>query len=93
MGKWSTGLIVAFFLFFALFAALVASGQRGGETFFGNLALTIPAFLAGVSAISAMVVGIISIVRSRERSVFVFLATVIGLLVLIFLLGEILVPH
>ena len=93
MGEWSTGLIIAFFLFFAVFLILVASGQRGGGTFFSNLALTIPMLLAGVSGVSALVTGIIGIVKSRERSVLVFLVTVIGLFVLIFSLGEILFPH
>ena len=93
ISKRSTGLIIAFFLFFAVFGILVASGQRGGDTFFSNLALTIPMLLAGVSGISALVTGIIGIVKSRERSVLVFLATAIGLFVLIFSLGEILFPH
>jgi cytochrome bd-type quinol oxidase subunit 2 len=93
IGKWSTGLIIAFFLFFLVFLILVASGQRGDDTFFSFTALTIPGLLAGVSAVSAMVTGVISIVKSRERSVLVFLATAIGFLLLILLLGEILVPH
>ena len=59
----------------------------------GNLALAIPMLLAAVSGVSALVTGIIGIVKSRERSVLVFLATVIGLFVLIFSLGEILFPH
>jgi len=93
IGKCSTGLIIAFFLFFAVFWIMIALGQRGGDTFFSNLALTIPMLLAGVSSISAMVIGIIGIVRSRERSILVFLATVIGFIVSIFVLGEILFPH
>jgi len=93
MGKWSTGLIIAFLLFLAVFLILVASGQRGGDTFFSNLALTIPMLLAGVSSVSALVTGIIGIVKSRERSVLVFLATAIGLFVLVFSLGEVLFPH
>ena len=93
MGKWSTGLVIAFFLSFAVFQILVVSGQRGGDTFFSNPTLTIPIMLAWVSGISALVTGIIGIVKSRERSVLGFLATLIGLFVLIFSLGEILFPH
>ena len=74
ISKRSTGLIIAFFLFFAVFGILVASGQRGGDTFFSNLALTIPMLLAAVSGVSAPVTGIIGIMKSRERSVLVFLA-------------------
>jgi hypothetical protein len=93
MGKWSTGLIIAFFLFSAVFLILVASGQRGGDTFFSFTALTIPGLLAGVSAVSAFLTGIIGIIKSRERSVVVFLATAIGLFLLMLLIGEILIPH
>ncbi|MBI2670751.1 hypothetical protein HYX18_02130 [Candidatus Woesearchaeota archaeon] len=69
------------------------SGQGGGATLFDNLVLTIPIFLAGISGILAFFTGIISIVKSKERSVLVFLATAIGLFVLIFVLGEFLFPH
>jgi UDP-N-acetylmuramyl pentapeptide phosphotransferase/UDP-N-acetylglucosamine-1-phosphate transferase len=74
MGKWSTGLIIAFFLFVAVCLILGALGQGGGDTFFSNLTLGIPGLLAGVSAVSAFLTGIISIIKSRERSVLVFLA-------------------
>jgi hypothetical protein len=92
-GKWSVGLAVAFILFFALFQILVASGQRGGETFFSNLLLTVPVLLGGTCGVAAFVAGLISIIKSKERSVLVFVATVIGLIVLMFILGEVLVPH
>jgi len=93
MGRWSIGLTITLFLFFVLFQLLVASGQRGGETFFSNLALTIPILLAGISGVSVFITGIIGIIKSKERSVFVFLTTMIGFLVLIFWLGEIVSPH
>jgi len=72
MGKWSTGLIIAFFLFVAVCLILGALGQGGGDTFFSNLTLGIPGLLVGVSAVSAFLTGIISIIKSRERSVLVF---------------------
>lgn len=93
LGKWSVGLIIVFFLLFALFQFLVASGQRGGATFFDNLLLTIPIFLAGICGVSSFFAGLIGIIKSKERSILVFLATTMGLLVLLFLFGEILFPH
>jgi len=93
MGRWSIGLIASLFLFYVLFQLLVASGQRGGETFFSNLALTIPILLAGISGLSAFLTGIIGIIKSKERSILVFLATTIGFFVLTFWLGEVLFPH
>lgn len=72
---------------------LVAFGQRGGETFFSNPVLSIVALLMGTSGVLAFVTGTISIFRNRERSILVFLSTALGLFVLIFWLGEVLVPH
>ena len=93
LGKWSTGLVIAFAVLLVAFLLLVASGQRGGETFFSNLVLTIPMLLAGTSAVFALLIGLISLIRNKERSIFVFLAMLIGLFVLIFWLGEVIYPH
>ncbi len=93
LGKWSVGLILIFFLLFATFQLLVASGQRGGATFFSNLVLTIPILLAGISGVLAFFTGIAGIVKSAERSVLVFLAAAMGLFIVVFWLGEILSPH
>lgn len=92
-GKWSVGLIIVFIVLLVLFQLLVASGQRGGETFFSNLILTVPMLIAGVSGVSAFAIGLIGVIRSRERSIAVYLATLIGLLVPLFVLGEIIFPH
>jgi len=93
LGRWSIGLIASLFLFYVLFQFLVVLGQRGGDTFFSNYALTIPIMLAGISGVSAFVTGIIGIIKSKDRSVLVFVATVIGFFVLAFWLGEVLFPH
>jgi len=93
LGKWSVILIVFFFLFFAVFWVFVVSGQRGGDTFFSNLFLTIPMLLAASSGIIAFFTGIISIINKKERSIFVFLSTLIGFFILFFCLGEVLFPH
>ncbi|MGD0353113.1 MAG: hypothetical protein ABSB38_06420 [Dehalococcoidia bacterium] len=93
LGKWSVGLIAAFILFLVLFIILVVSGQRGGETFFSNLLLTVPMFLAGTCGVAAFVTGLIGIIKSKERSILVFLAIFIGFDILVFCLGEFLVPH
>jgi len=94
LGKWSTGLIIAAFLFFMVFFIEVVSGFRGGDTLdFSNIWPAIPIILAGVSAISSMVTGMIAILKSKDRSVLVFLATAIGVFALIFVAGEFLFPH
>ena len=93
LGKWSVGLIITFFLLFAALILVAASGQEGGDTFSDNLTLAIPGLGAGAAGILAFFTGIIGITRSKERSVLVFVAAAIGLLVLLSVLGEILVPH
>jgi flagellar biosynthesis protein FliQ len=93
LGRWSIWLIIAFILLLISFQLLVISGQRGGDTFFSNLVLSIPMLLAAISGISAFFTGIIGIIKSKERAVLVFVATIIGLFILVFVLGEFLVPH
>jgi hypothetical protein len=93
LGRWSIWLIIAFILLLISFQLLVISGQLGGDTFFSNLVLSIPMLLAAISGISAFFTGIIGIIKSKERAVLVFVATIIGLFILVFVLGEFLVPH
>ena len=97
LGKWSIGLGIAGFLLFVVFFIEVALGFRGGDTLdlsdFSQIGLGIPIMLAGVSLISAMVTGIIGIVKYKERNVLVFLAAAAGLFVLFLVLGELLFQH
>ena len=93
LGRFSVGLISAFFLLFILVQLLIASGQRGGETFFDNLWLSIPVLVEAICGILAFFTGIISIFRKKERAVFLFLSTLIGFLILLFIVGEILGPE
>ncbi|UCD54398.1 MAG: hypothetical protein JSU76_01585 [Dehalococcoidia bacterium] len=69
----------------ASFGILVASRQRGGDTFFNNfiLTLTIPLLIAVTSGIAAVVTGLISIARRKERSIPVYVAVAFGLVVLL----------
>ena len=93
LGKWSVGLIVVFFLLFATLQLLVASGQRGGNTFFDNPVLAFTGIGMGIAGVLAFFTGIAGIMRYKERNVFLFLSIAIGLFVLTFWLGEILSPH
>jgi hypothetical protein len=93
LGRWSIGLIGGLVLSFAVLAIMAATGQTGGETFSDNLLLAIPGFLAAGCGIAAFFTGVIGVIMSKERSVFVFVSTAFGLLVLLFVLGEVLSPH
>jgi hypothetical protein len=93
LGRWSVGLIVTFFIFLALFLIIAASGARGGDTLFSNLGLALPMLTAAFCGVAAFITGLIAIIVSKERAVFVMIAAVLGFNVLLFGLGEVLFPH
>jgi hypothetical protein len=78
---------------FAVFLGLVATGQKGGDTFFSNPWLSGTITAGAVCAVGAAVTGLYAIIRERERSILVFATTTIGLLVLIYVILEISLPH
>ena len=92
-GKWSLWLILTFILLLIFTIFLIASGQRGSEKFSDNLILSIPTLIAGLSAIASFFTGIISIIKHKERSILIYPSTIIGFLVLFFVLGELIFPH
>jgi len=90
LGQWSIWLITVFIVSFIV---VIASGQRGGATFFSNLALSIPMVIAGISALLAFFTGIIGIIKSKERSVLACSSTIVGFFILLWVSAEILFPH
>lgn len=74
----------AFGTLFGIFLLLVASGQHGNETFFSNLALSVPVLLASISGMVAFLSGLAGVIWKQERSALVSLAMFIGLFVLVF---------
>ena len=77
---------------FATFAVLVASGQRGGDTFFSNVPLAATMLGAAASAIAAGVAGVVA-VRKHDRTPAVIAAIVVGTVVALWTVGEIALPH
>jgi hypothetical protein len=77
LGKWSTGLAVASILFFASRLVLipVEPTDPGYNPVLDFAVIIAVAVIAG----AALVTGLISIIKSKERSVFVFVSTAIGL--------------
>jgi len=49
--------------------------------------------LAGASGVLAFTSGLVSVIINKERSVLVFVAILIGLFILLFILGEMMFPH
>ena len=84
LGKWSVGLAAAFILLSILFAVLTGLGDEPGPfalIFVVNVVI-------GISSIAAFITGLVSIIKSKERSVLVFLAVLLGFCALLFYLGS-----
>ena len=100
LGWWSLGLAAAMLVLFFIgmsFTHLLYKSVPAGGTILKDIAVR-PALaltmLAGmVSGISAFVTGLIAIIRQKERAILVYVATLIGALLIIFLLGELIFPH
>ncbi len=93
LGKRSAWLLVALAVFMAAFRINVLLGYRGGDTFFSNPFFAIPILLAGISGIAAFITGLIGIIREKERSISVYVAVAVGLIVLVVVLANIISPH
>ena len=100
LGWWPLGLAVAipvlFFIGMSFTTLLYKSVPAGGSilkdvTVRPALALTMLAGMA--SGISAFIIGLIAIIRQKERALLVYGATLIGALLTIFLFIEFLSPH
>jgi hypothetical protein len=100
LGKWSLGLIAAMpvLLFTGMsFTDLLYESVPAGNSILEDIAAR-PALaltmLAGfASGISAFITGLTAIIRQKERAPLVFVATIVGALLILFLIGEVSSPH
>ena len=100
LGKWSVGLIVAMLLLFIVGMSFTNSLYRSvsaGGTILADIAAR-PALaltmLAGMAAgISGFITGLLAIVKQKENALLVYVSTVIGGLIMLFLVGELAFPH
>lgn len=100
LGIWSVVLIVAMPLLFTIgssFTDTLYQGVPSGRTIPADivarpaLALTM---LAGMGAgISAFVTGLLGIIRQKERGILVYVSSLVGALLILYLSGELLFPH
>lgn len=87
-GRWASVLEIGFIACFALMQLFVALGERGS-----SLWLVTTALAGGGAAIAGAIMAAFAIVRRHERSISVIAAGLLGGLVLLFLAGELLIPH
>jgi hypothetical protein len=92
-GRRSVGFAVGFVALMAVFFAVVATGQRGGDRFFDNLWLSVPIVGAWLSGLAAAVSGSYAVLARRERAVLVFVSASVGLLISAFGIAEVLFSH
>jgi len=100
LGKWSVGLIVVMPILFLLgtwsmntFYPSVESGDTLFKDILARPALAL-SMLAGLTAgVLACITGFAATLRQKERTLLVYLSTVLGTLVFLFILGEIFFPH
>ncbi len=99
LGKLSIALIVAVPIFFYIgmsfvgFYEAVPSGKTIPHDIIVRPGVALPMLTGFVCGIAAFFIGIIGITRKRDYSVFVFLSTAVGFLMLLWCLAEILFPH
>jgi hypothetical protein len=100
LGWWSVGLMIScpvLFLIGATLASYLYASVPAGDTILDDLtsrpALAVSALVAMGCGISAGVVGLVAIVRRKERALLVILATAASALLLLFLVGEVVSPQ
>ena len=91
LGWWSVGLAILSLLFMSPIFGVIRLGSIARQI---NLS---PGQLKGIAfavvGMAALVTGLLSIIRSKERSILIFLAMLIGLVAMAFVIGEVLFPH
>ena len=78
LGWWSVGLVVASTIFFVLFEVILGPGPDYNMALAYTLTIII-----GCIFLAVFVTGLIAIIKSKERSILIFVAMVIGLYSLI----------
>jgi len=100
MGKWSVWLIVVMPILFILGTSFTSSIYQSVPSWSTLVADIIarPALalsmLAGIAAgILACITGLVAVTRQKENALLVYVSSIIGALLILFLVGEILSPH
>ena len=100
LGRWSVGFIVVMpilFVFGTSFSSSLYESVSAGRTILADIAsrpLVGLTMLAGMAAgISGFITGLLAIVKHKEKALLVYVSTVIGGLLILFLVIEFAFPH
>jgi hypothetical protein len=99
IGEWSVRLIILMPLMFIIGTSLtdilyqeIPAGGTIVDDILKRPALALTMLLGMFCGISAFFSGLVSIIKYKEKSIFVYFSTLLGLILIIFLIGE-LFPH
>ena len=99
-GTWAVGLIMAMPFLFIIGSSssnslypLVPAGRTITADIAARPVLALTMLAGMVAGIAAFVVGLFAIVKYKENAIMVYVSTVIGGLLLLFLVGEVAFPH
>lgn len=99
LGRWSVWLILGMPVFFYIgfsfvnFYDTVPAGKTIPQDIVMRPGIALPMLAGMISGISAFMTGLASITRKKERALLVYISTIIGGLLILFLLGELFFPH
>jgi len=100
LGKWSIGLILAMPILFIIGTTLsstiydsVSSGETLWTEITGRPGVAIPMLTGFASGIAAFITGLIAVMKQKERSVLVYVAVLVGAVLIVFLAAEVISPH
>jgi len=99
LSKWSIGLIVIVPILF-YFGMSIANSYKfvpAGKTILHDIlvrpGIALPMLIGFLSGVAAFFIGLISIIRKKERSILVFLSTAIGFFILLWCLTQFLFSY
>ncbi len=93
MGRWAVGGLTVFAAGLGALFLAVALGQTGGEKFSDNWWLAGPGLVSAVAAAFTFVTSFAALLRSKDRSIAVIASLVTSTMAVVFMLGEVIVPH
>ena len=100
IGGWSIGLAVVMPILFAIGSSLTDTlyeSVSSGSTILKDIAarpFLALSMLAGMAAgVASFITGLLAIIRKKERALLVYLSTVIGGILTLYLIAELAFPH
>jgi hypothetical protein len=100
VGKWSLGLVIVMPILFFIGSSMantlydsVSSGSTILEDIANRPALALTMLVGMACGISAFITGLIAIIKQKERSILVYISTIVGFGFILFLSAEFISPH